>query len=87
MFSGAVPPVGGENAEHLKMAACLIFKRPLKVIFKPPAENARTQGKQPFSDFQGHFRGDVLAARPVNIANRPPLLQWHIPHNLRENFS
>jgi hypothetical protein len=40
------------------MAACLIFKRPLKVISKPPAGNAGTQGKQPFSDFQGQFRGD-----------------------------
>jgi hypothetical protein len=55
MFSGAVSPVGGENAEHLKMAACLIFKRPLKVISKPPAENARTQGKRPFSDLQVIF--------------------------------
>jgi hypothetical protein len=41
------------------MAACFIFKRPLKVIFKPPAENARTEGKPPFSDLQGHFRGDA----------------------------
>jgi len=48
MFSGAVPPVGGENAEHLKMAACLIFKTPLKVISKPLGENARTSGKLPF---------------------------------------
>jgi hypothetical protein len=41
------------------MAACFIFKRPLKVIFKPLAENARTRGKRPFSDVQGNFRGDV----------------------------
>jgi hypothetical protein len=54
MFSGAVPR-RGENAEHLKMAACFIFERPLKIISKPPAENARTQGKRPFSDAHGHF--------------------------------
>jgi hypothetical protein len=53
------PPVGGENAEHLKMAACLIFKRLLKIIFNPPPENARTQGNQPFSDVHIHFRGDA----------------------------
>jgi len=41
------------------MAACLIFKKPLKIISKPPAENARTQGKRPFSDLQGHFHGDA----------------------------
>jgi hypothetical protein len=57
MFSGAVPPQG-ENAGHLKMAACLIYTRVLKVISKPPAENARTQGRRPFSDFQAHFRAD-----------------------------
>jgi hypothetical protein len=38
------------------MAACFIFKRPLRVIFKPLAENARTRGKQTFSDVHGHFR-------------------------------
>jgi hypothetical protein len=60
MFSGAVPPpVGGENAEHVKMAACFNFNRPLKVISKPPAENARTQGKRPFSDVHGLFRDDA----------------------------
>jgi len=52
-------PVGGENTEHLKIVACFIFTRPLKVIFKLPAENARTRGKQPFSDVHGHFRADV----------------------------
>jgi hypothetical protein len=31
------------------MAACLIFNGLLKIIFKLPTENARTQGKQPFS--------------------------------------
>jgi hypothetical protein len=41
------------------MAACLIFKRPLKVILNLPTENARTQGKQPFSDLHGHFHGDT----------------------------
>jgi hypothetical protein len=41
------------------MAACFIFKRPLKVIFKPLTENAGTQGKWPFSDVPVHFRGDV----------------------------
>jgi hypothetical protein len=41
------------------MAACLIYKRPLKVISKPPAENARTQGKRPFSDFHVHFHDNA----------------------------
>jgi hypothetical protein len=41
------------------MAACLIYKRVLKVISKPLAENARTQGKRPFSDLHGHFHGDA----------------------------
>jgi hypothetical protein len=41
------------------MAACLIFNRLLKVNSKSPAENARTQGKRPFSDLQGHFHGDA----------------------------
>ena len=62
------PPIGGESAEHLKMAACFISKRPVKVISMPPAENARTQGKRPFSRRYG-------AARPVNIANVPTLLK------------
>jgi hypothetical protein len=44
------------------MAACFISKRPVKVISKPLAENARTRGKRPFSDLQGHFHGD--AGRP-----------------------
>jgi hypothetical protein len=44
------------------MVACFIFKRPLKVISKPLAENARTQGKRPFSYLHGHFRGN--AGRP-----------------------
>jgi hypothetical protein len=39
------------------MAACFISKRPVKVIPKPLAENARTQGKRSFSDLQGHFHG------------------------------
>jgi hypothetical protein len=69
MFSGAVP-VGGEHAEHLKMAACLIFKRPLKVIFKPPAENARTQGKPPFSHIHGHFRGPATKEVKAKIESR-----------------
>jgi hypothetical protein len=37
------------------MAASFIFKGPLKVISKPPAENARSAGKRPFSDLHGHF--------------------------------
>jgi len=41
------------------MAACLIYKPVLKVISKPPAEIARTQGKRPFADLQGHFHGDA----------------------------
>jgi hypothetical protein len=41
------------------MAACFIFKRPLKVISKPSAENAKTQEKAPFSDLHGHFHGDA----------------------------
>jgi hypothetical protein len=53
-------PVGDENGEHLKMAACLIFKRPLKVISKPSAENARTQGNRPFSNVYGHFRSHAI---------------------------
>jgi hypothetical protein len=53
------PPVGGEHAEHLKMAASFIYKRMLKVIFKLLAEHARTQGKAPFLDFHGHFQGDA----------------------------
>jgi hypothetical protein len=52
-------PVGGENAEHLKMAACLIFNGLLKIIFKLSGENARTQGKRPFSDVHRHFHGDA----------------------------
>jgi hypothetical protein len=52
-------PVGGENAEHVKMPACLIFNRLLKVSFKPPVGNDRTQGKQPFSDLHVHFHGDA----------------------------
>jgi len=31
------------------------FKRPLKVIFKLSADNAKTQGKLPFSHLQGYF--------------------------------
>ena len=30
------------NPEYLKMAACLTYKRPSEMIFKPPAENAWT---------------------------------------------
>jgi hypothetical protein len=41
------------------MAACFIYKRVLRVIFKLLAEHARTQGKAPFSDFHGHFHGDA----------------------------
>ena len=63
--SAAPCPVGGENADHLKMEACLIFKSPLKVIFKPSAENAKTQGKRPFSDLQGHFRVHEAVAQPL----------------------
>jgi hypothetical protein len=39
MFSDAAP-LRGENAERLKMAGCLTYKKPLKIIFKPPVENA-----------------------------------------------
>src|SRR5215469_17584526 len=67
------PPVAGEHAEHLKMAACLIFKRPLKVIFKPPAENARTQGKPPFSHVHGHFRGHATKEAKAKIESRRSL--------------
>jgi hypothetical protein len=63
------PPVGGENAEHLKMAECLICKRPLKVIFKLSAENARTTRKLPFSDLHGHFRGHENMLERWNIAS------------------
>ena len=59
--SAAPSPVGGEQAEHPKMAACLIFKRPLRVIFKPPAENARTQGKPPFSHVRSHATKEAKA--------------------------
>jgi hypothetical protein len=56
------------------MAACLIFKGPLKVIFKSPTENAKTIGKRPFSDVHGHFHGH--AGRPaVNIADVRTLLK------------
>jgi hypothetical protein len=46
------------------MAACFIFKGPLKVISKPSPENARTQGKPPFSHVRGHFRGDARQPDP-----------------------
>jgi hypothetical protein len=36
-------PVRGENAEHLEMAACFIFKRPLNIISKPLPGNPRIQ--------------------------------------------
>jgi hypothetical protein len=54
----------------LKKAACLIYKRPLKVISKPPAENARTQGKKPFSDLQGHFGGHAIKRDQAKIESR-----------------
>jgi hypothetical protein len=41
MFSGGVPPVGRENAEHLEMEVYLIFGRPLKIISKPLAEKCQ----------------------------------------------
>jgi hypothetical protein len=59
MFQRRRPPVGDENAEHLKMASRLIYKRVLKVIFKLSAEHARTPRKLSFSDLDGHFHGNV----------------------------
>jgi len=41
------------------MAACLIFKKVLKVIFKLSAEHAGTSRKLSFSDLHGHSHGDV----------------------------
>jgi hypothetical protein len=37
------------------MASRLIFKRPLKVIFKLSAEHVKTQVRRPFSDVHGIF--------------------------------
>jgi hypothetical protein len=53
------------------MAACLIFKSPLKVISKPPAENAGRQAKRPFSDVHGHFHDNAgqLDSRTSRTAN------------------
>jgi len=72
MFSRRRAPVGGENTEHLKIVACFIFTRPLKVIFKLPAENARTRGKQPFSDVHGHFR--AMGDSPIGEHRERPNL-------------
>jgi hypothetical protein len=57
------------------MAACFIFKRPLKVIFRTSGEHARTQGKQPFSDFHGHFHDNAGEPDPLNVANVRTLLR------------
>jgi hypothetical protein len=51
-------PVGGGNAGHMEMAACLIYTRPLKIISNAPTENARSPGKWPFPDFHGYFHGN-----------------------------
>jgi hypothetical protein len=59
MFSGAGPPVGGENGGYVEIADCLIFTSPLKVISIRHAENAGTPGKPPFSDLHGYFRGNA----------------------------
>ena len=55
MSSGGVPPIGGENAEHVKMAAYLIFKRPLKVISKLLAEMPELKGNGHFQMFTAIF--------------------------------
>jgi hypothetical protein len=65
------------------MAACLIFKRPLKVIFKPPPENAKTQGKRPFSDVHVHFHDNPASLtgehreRPNSCSNEAPSVGSH----------
>ena len=81
MFAGSVPrrAVGGENAEHLQMAVCLIFKRPMEVISKPPAENTENQGKAPFSHVHGHFRGHAGRAGKGDYRERSELSSDETP--------
>ena len=48
-------PVGGETAEHAKMAAYLIFKRPLKVISKQLAQLPELKGNGHLQIFRAIF--------------------------------
>src|SRR6516164_3547462 len=65
--SAAPAPGRGENAEHLKMAACLTYKSPLKIIFEPAAEKCLNL-REP-AVFACSLPRQCRAARQVNIAN------------------
>jgi hypothetical protein len=51
--SAALSPLGGEHAEHLKMAGCLIFKKRLKINFSSrpnmPKGNGHFTCSRPFA--------------------------------------
>jgi hypothetical protein len=51
------PPVGGENAEYLKMAACLIFNGLLKVISSRQVKMPALKGNGHLQMFTPIFRG------------------------------
>ena len=59
-------PRRGENAEHLKMAACVIYKSPLKVISKRRLKMPELKGKSHFQIFKAIF----AAMRPKETRRR-----------------
>ena len=66
----AVPAPGkGEDADHLKMAAGLTYKRRLKIIFKPLAEKCLNLRETAIFACSRPFPRQCRAARQVNIAN------------------
>jgi hypothetical protein len=60
------------------------FQEAAEIIFKLPAENARTQGKQPFSDLHGYFRDDVggPTGEHRERANSPQFKQQSSPQQI-----
>jgi hypothetical protein len=60
-------PVGAGNGGHVEITESAISTRLLEVISKPPAGNARTPRKRPFSDFHGHFHGNAGWLEQVDI--------------------